>query len=147
MIRLTDHFSLEELTASQTAARLGIDNAPDATIAAELRRLAVKLERVRERLGAPILVSSGYRSPALNAAVPGSAPGSAHTFGRAADFTCPGFGTPLDICKVLRAEGGIPFDQLIHEFGAWVHFGIALFGQLPRRQVLTIDAGGTRSGL
>ncbi|OWY35310.1 D-Ala-D-Ala carboxypeptidase family metallohydrolase [Herbaspirillum aquaticum] len=135
MDKLTDHFSLSEMTVSETAARKGIDNTPSPAIIKNLTRTAQLLERVRVLLGSkPILVSSGYRSPALNAAVGGSKT-SAHMQGLAADFICPGFGTPLAICQRLDSLG-VEFDQLIQE-GAWVHIGLAAEGIKPRRQVLT----------
>lgn len=146
MDKLTDHFSLEEMTASETAARRGIDNTPSPAIIKNLTRTAQLLERVRVLLGSkPILVSSGYRSPALNAAVGGSKT-SAHMQGLAADFICPGFGTPLEICKLLDSLG-VNFDQLIQE-GTWVHIGLAADGVKPRRQVLTakFSQGGTTYG-
>lgn len=148
-MNLTDHFSLAELTASETAARRGIDNTPSAEVIKNLTRTAQLLERVRVLLGSKaILVSSGYRSPALNAAVGGSKT-SAHMRGLAADFICPGFGTPQAICHRL-ADLGVEFDQLIQE-GTWVHIGLAAEGEKPRRQVLTAHFGGNdttyRSGL
>jgi len=146
MDKLTDHFSLAEMTVSETAARKGIDNTPSPAIIKNLTRTAQLLERVRVLLGSkPILVSSGYRSPALNAAVGGSKT-SAHMQGLAADFICPGFGTPLAICQRLDSLG-VEFDQLIQE-GTWVHIGLAAEGIKPRRQVLTarFSSRGTTYG-
>ncbi|MGL5182464.1 D-Ala-D-Ala carboxypeptidase family metallohydrolase [Herbaspirillum huttiense] len=146
MDKLTDHFSLAEMTISETAARKGIDNTPSPAIIKNLTRTAQLLERVRVLLGSkPILVSSGYRSPALNAAVGGSKT-SAHMQGLAADFICPGFGTPLAICQRLDSLG-VEFDQLIQE-GTWVHIGLAAEGIKPRRQVLTarFSSSGTTYG-
>ncbi|PTE02718.1 D-Ala-D-Ala carboxypeptidase family metallohydrolase [Pandoraea apista] len=146
---LTLHFTLDELTHSQTADRRGIDNSASEDVVANLTRLAQTLERVRVLLGSrPITISSGYRSPDLNRAV-GGARNSAHLYGLAADFICPGYGTPLQICKAIAASG-IDFDQLIHE-GTWVHLGLAQPSQKNRRQVLTANfSGGTatyREGL
>ena len=142
-MRLSEHFSIEEMTASQSAARLGLDNTPPAEMVAALNRTAQLLEEVRALLGGkPVLVSSGYRSPAVNRAVGGAA-NSAHMLGCAADFTCPAFGSPLEVCRAI-AGSDIVFDQLIHEFRAWVHIAWA---PAPRRQVLTIDGAGTRYGL
>lgn len=143
-MRLSEHFSIEEMTASQNAARLGLDNAPAPDIVDQLRETAAMLEQVRALLGGkPIIVTSGYRSPAVNVAAGGVA-SSAHCFGRAADFICPSFGSPLQVCKAI-GQSDIRFDQLIHEFGAWTH--LAWSPGIPRRQVLTIDAAGTRFGL
>ena len=134
-MNLTDHFTLEELTFSDTAERQGIDNTPTPEIIANLRILAHTLEGVRQLLGHPILVSSGYRSWPLNTAIGGSRT-SFHPYGLAADFRCPAFGDPLSICFAI-AGSHIDFDQLIHEFGRWVHIGLPLAGTEPRRQLLT----------
>ena len=137
---LTEHFTLDELVASQTATRSGIDNTPGAATLRNLKSLAEVLEEVRTLLGGvSLLISSGYRSPALNTAVGGSAK-SAHLLGLAADFTAPKFGTVLQTAKKIAASG-IAYDQLIHEYGAWVHIGLATPGVAPRRQNLSIFKG------
>jgi hypothetical protein len=138
--RLSRHFTLEELTASRIAAREGIDNTPAPAVRRNLRRLARVLEQVRSLLGgAPILVSSGYRSPALNAAVGGSR-ASAHTAGLAADFTAPAYGPPLEVARRIAASN-LRYDQLIYEYGVWVHLGLAPGRRKPRRQNLSIFKG------
>ncbi|WP_186247386.1 D-Ala-D-Ala carboxypeptidase family metallohydrolase [Burkholderia gladioli] len=138
-MKLTDHFTLSELTQSETAARRRIDNTPSSETLVNLTRTAQLLEKVRAELGdKPVLISSGYRCDALNRAV-GGATNSAHGQGLAADFICPGFGSPLDICKRLAAAR-IEFDQLIQE-GTWVHIGLAAAGKKPRHQVLTAHFG------
>lgn len=134
---LTTHFSLAEMIASQTAARLGIDNTPPPDIIKNLRRTATMLEEIRQILGCPIIVSSGYRCQALNKAVKGSK-NSAHMVGLAADFTAPGFGNPFQVAKKIAAWG-VEYDQLIHEFGTWVHVGLG--DGPPRRQALSIFSG------
>jgi zinc D-Ala-D-Ala carboxypeptidase len=147
MTQLTTHFTLEEFTDSQTAARKGIKNVPgeNSQARANIQRTAETMEKVRTILGdKPILVSSGYRSPQVNAAV-GGAKTSAHVHGLAVDFSCPGFGTPIQICKALQPHmKDLGIDQLIHEFNTWVHLGLSA-GQ-PRQMALTIDNRGTRSG-
>ena len=147
MTQLSPHFTLEEFTHSQTAARQGLDNVPPAGSPerANLKRLAEVMEEVRAILHhKPILVSSGYRSPAVNAAVGGSKT-SVHMSGLACDFTCPGFGMPLAICKELESHMKLlGIDQLIHEYKSWVHLGLS--AKAPRHQCLTIDDKGTRSG-
>ena len=136
MTQMTEHFSLEELIASDTAVRKGIDNTPTPEVIGHLQVLAELLEHVRAILKHPLHISSGYRSPALNEAVGGvNTAGhlSAHCLGLAADFTCREFGTPLDIVKVLDSVG-LDFDQLIQE-GTWVHIATKVSGN--RREVLT----------
>lgn len=142
--RLSPHFSLAELTHSATAARRGLTNTAPLDIIQVLTVTAGRMEGVRRLLGdRPISVLSGYRSPAVNRAVGGSKT-SAHMTGHAVDFICPGFGTPAQIVAHLTAEretlGG--FDQIIEEFGDWVHIG---FGPGRRGQVLTArhEAGRT----
>jgi zinc D-Ala-D-Ala carboxypeptidase len=110
---LSANFALEEFTESQTAARKGIDNTPDAATLKNLKALADALEVVREKLGnLPMRISSGYRSPALNKAVGGSK-NSSHMSGLAVDFTAPRFGTVLQTAKAVAASG-IDFDQIIY---------------------------------
>lgn len=141
-MNLTTHFTLDELTRSQTAIDRGILNLPSTVQRANLKLLADTLEEIREALGHPIKISSAFRSAELNAAV-GGAKNSAHLDGLAADFTCPQFGTPLQVAEAIAAMG-IKFDQCIHEYGKWVHLGI---GGQERGQLLTIDRMGTRTGL
>jgi zinc D-Ala-D-Ala carboxypeptidase len=147
MTQLTEHFTLEEFTDSQTAARKGIHNVPPASSQERknIQRTAETMEEVRIILdNKPILISSGYRSPQVNSAVGGSK-SSAHMSGLAVDFSCPGFGTPIQICKKLHPhmkELGI--DQLIHEYDTWVHLGLS--ASAPRHMALTIDSKGTRNG-
>lgn len=128
---LTANFSFAELTASQTAARRGIDNTPPDDVLDNMRALASLLEDVRRLLGKPISISSGYRSPALNTAIGGSA-NSQHCKGQAADFICPKFGTPYDVADAI-ARSNIAFDQLIYE-GTWCHIS---WSETPRHEVLT----------
>ena len=136
MTKLSEHFTLEELTFSATAQRKQIDNKPPAEVLDNMKRLAAGLEEVRAALGnKPMRINSGYRSPKLNRAV-GGARLSAHMAGYAADFVCPDFGSPLKIVKALAATG-IQFDKLIQE-GTWVHIS---FAPEARRQMLTAHFG------
>jgi hypothetical protein len=138
-VNLSEHFTLEELVASQLAARQRIDNRPTPVIIENLRKVAAVLEQIRTLVGKPVAVSSGYRSVALNKAV-GGAPASAHLDGLAADITVSGM-TSRELAGLIR-DSGIVLDQLIYE-GTWVHVGLT--NGKPRRQVLTarFGQGGT----
>lgn len=147
-MNLTPHFTLEELIHSDTAKAKRLDNTPNSVQKANLALLAKALEEVRNVLGnKAIIISSGFRGEALNKAVGGVAD-SAHSHGLAADFICPAYGTPYDICKAI-SESGVMFDQLIYEIGPrspWVHLGLRAGNQ--RREVLTWKSGlGYRAGL
>ena len=131
---MTPHFTLAELT--HTDHRL-LDNTPNAAELANLKKLAEFLETVKTTLGGkPVMISSAYRSKAVNDAV-GSRDTSQHRQGLAADFKVPGM-TPD---AVVRALLKLPFDQIIREYDAWTHISIA---DKPRRQALIIDRTGTR---
>jgi hypothetical protein len=129
---LSEHFSLDEFTASQEATRHNIKNTPSTAVVENLRMLAALLEQIRTLLGShSIHISSGYRSLALNRYI-GSRDLSAHVRGWAADFTCPAFGKPIEVAKKI-AESNLKFDQLIYE-GTWVHISC---DPQNRRQLLT----------
>lgn len=133
-MQLSPHFSLDEFCRSQTAVRLGIDMTPPPAVVDALQALVAHVvEPLRVALGRPIVVSSGYRPAALNARIGGAA-GSQHILGQAADLVVPGL-TARQVCEAVIAER-LPFDQLIHEFGAWTHVSYNPAGR-QRGQVLT----------
>jgi hypothetical protein len=136
-MRLTKNFSLEELLVSEIAGRNGIDNTPPGAFLPRLELLATSLERVREILERPIIVTSGYRCLELNRRI-GSRDNSAHVQGFAVDFISPQFGSPAAICRALEQRADLDFDQLILEHD-WVHWSI-----MPglRRQLLTLREDG-----
>lgn len=133
-MNLSPNFSLDEFVESDDAARLGIANAPGGGEVEALRLLCVLiLEPLRDRLGVPLTITSGYRSPKLNAAI-GGAMKSAHMSGRAADVKAKGF-SPGQIAEAVIALR-LPFDQIIIEFDRWLHIGMAESGTMPRREFL-----------
>jgi uncharacterized protein YcbK (DUF882 family) len=141
-LNLSKNFTLDELTASQTAARKGLDNTPNATEVANLVRVAALLEEVRALLNKPILINSGFRSKAVNDAV-GSRDTSQHRIGCAADIRVPGM-TPREVVEACIAAN-IGYDQIIEEFGSWTHISVPDSPtRPPRKQALTIDRQGTR---
>lgn len=131
------YFTIEELTKSPTATRLGISNKPSADIVAALERLVDNvLDPLREAWGAPIVVTSGYRCPKLNAAV-GGAKGSQHTYGQAADIrTLSDRAEDNRKLRDLLISLNLPFDQLIDEFNCdWLHVSYKASGN--RGQILS----------
>ena len=139
-MNLSPNFTLEELTHSETAIRLGIDNTPTVEVIDNLTFLAEKLEDVRALLCNPMLVSSGYRSLILNRHL-GSRDTSSHAKGLAVDFISPSFGNPEAIVRAI-VESDIQYDQILLEFNRWVHLSFAK--ENPRLQALIIDKKGTR---
>lgn len=135
-MQLSEHFSLEELTATQ---QRGVDNTPTEDVLHNLRYLAQCLEDVRDLLGVPVHVTSGFRCAALNAIV-GGARLSDHVDGLAGDLIAPLFGTPYAVAKAI-AESRIEFHQLILEFDRWTHISFH-HGAPARREVLTIRKPG-----
>lgn len=138
IIHLSEHFTLQEATESQTASRLGIDNSrPSLEVIATAAKTALSMENVRRILGKPISVSSWIRSLHLNRAL-GAKDSSQHVLGEAVDFSSP-YGTSLQICqKLLQYKEQINFDQLILEH-TWVHISWkATPGSIQRGQVLSL---------
>lgn len=116
---LSEHFTLAEMTQSQTAARKDIDNTPNGMIVVALRGLCENvLEPIRARFG-PVRISSGYRSPKLNRAIGGAAT-SQHCKGEAADLTVPGVSN-IEVAQWIMNT--LRYDQLILEYppAGWVH--------------------------
>lgn len=146
-MKLSAHFDIAEFTASDTAARKGIDNSlPTGLIATALITMEM-MEKIRSVLGdRAIVMTSGYRSPKLNAAI-GSSDTSDHIKGYAVDFKCPAFGTPYEVAAHLSTKiDTLCIGQLIHEWGAWIHVSTRMPSKVQNR-VITIDASGTRLGI
>lgn len=127
------YFTIKELCKSSTAIQKGIDNTPNSEIVSNLEQLVDKvLDPLREEFGEPIIVNSGYRSPALNKAVKGAAT-SQHVSGQAADITAGSkFGNKR--LFILAQKLNLPFDQLIDEKNySWIHIS---HSPRNRKQVL-----------
>lgn len=141
-MKLSEHFSLEELTASEIAERKNLNNTPNASEILNLTRLAAFLEKVRSILGTPIIINSAFRSKAVNDAV-GSKDSSQHRIGCAADIRTLTM-KPDQICRAI-INSDLKYDQLIREFDSWVHISIPNTQETePRQQSLIIDRSGTR---
>ena len=132
-MKLSKNLSLAEVTKSNTAKRLGIDNTPDDWTTENLRKVAEHVfQPLRDAFKCPIYVSSGYRSSELNAAIGGSKR-SQHMEGRALDLDADVFGrcTNGEIFRWIL--NNVTFDQLIWEFGDqdnpdWVHVSFVYDG-------------------
>ena len=150
-MKLSDNFSLVEFTKSQTAERKGIENTPN-----EIQKIAMEalceniLERVRSSFGKPVMINSGYRSPALCEAI-GSKSTSQHCKGEAADIEIYGVSN-YDLAKYI--ENNLNFDQLILECwdgiepnSGWVHVSY-VNDTSNRKDVLTYTrANGYTKGI
>lgn len=141
--KVSEHFFLSEVTASQIAERKSIDNSLPYELRETVSFVAQKMEKVRWVLGdLPVHITSWYRCLELNTVL-GSKPSSQHLKAEAVDFKCPQYGTPAAICKLLVAlETQIYFDQLILEH-SWVHISWnTIPGGLQRGQVLSLLEDG-----
>ena len=138
-MRLSENFRLAEYTKSQTASRKGIDNTPgEEHLAAAKELFENVVQKVRDHFG-PTIITSGYRSPALNEAIGGSAT-SQHSKGEAADLEVPGVAT-AEVAQWI--SDNLDYDQLILEFytpgetnSGWVHVSYKADGS-NRNQDLT----------
>jgi hypothetical protein len=143
-MKLTHHFTLAELTASNTAQRMGLDNTPAPELLPRLVLTAEMLERIRSALGAPVTVTSGYRAPAVNRAV-GGVTSSDHAQGHAADIVAPGYGTPYEVARLLAPlVSMLGIGQLILEGvkgKQWVHVSTRTPEKLANRIITITDAG------
>jgi hypothetical protein len=142
-MNLTPNFTLDELTASESAERNGWDNSPNDAELENLKRLADFLEQVKVVLGGkPVMINSAFRSKKVNDSV-GSKDTSQHRIGCAADIRVPGM-TPDEVVRKIIASG-ISYDQVIREFDRWTHISIPNSVDTgPRKQALIIDKAGTR---
>jgi zinc D-Ala-D-Ala carboxypeptidase len=148
-MKLSEHFSLQELTKSSTAERRGIANEPDDEAVENLIMVCETiLEPVREHYGIPFIPNSGFRCLELNRAI-GSSDRSQHTTGEAVDFEVPGISNRE---VALGVKENCRFDQLILEFykegdpsSGWVHCSYVIEGE--NRKSARIFDGKTWSDL
>lgn len=140
---LSENFTLEEFTFSETAGRRGIDNSLPSGMLPKAVWLAGKLELARGVLGA-LHINSAYRCLEVNRAI-GSSDTSQHVKLEAVDCRSLLGLAPLQMCQRI-IDSRLQFDQLIYEFQSWMHISFVQEG-LPRRSVLTIDKRGTQHGL
>ena len=142
-MKLSEHFTLEELTYSDIAKRHSLDNNPDKFSIANLTRVAELLENVRALFNQPIRINSAYRSIIVNSLL-GSKPTSQHCIGCAADIHIDGLTPDQIVNRIVNST--IQYDQLIREYDSWVHISVPNSeGYIFRKNVLIIDKNGTRN--
>lgn len=142
-MQLTKNFHLSELTRSQVAARYGINNRPNAKQTKNLLKVCEHiLQPVRDNFKKPVVVSSGYRSPQVNARI-GSNGTSQHCLGQAADFEIPGVSNE-EVARWIKQN--LDYDQLILEYwdgktpnSGWIHCS---YVSTNRQQAMVYDGRG-----
>ena len=113
------NFTITELVKSDTAERQGINNTPDINSLDNLLELIFYvLQPLRNKLGKPMVITSGFRSAKVNQLV-GGVSNSQHLYGQAADFVVNGM-TPAQVVEFVK-NSGIEFDQCINEYNQWTH--------------------------
>lgn len=151
-MKLSKNFTREEFIRSRSAAKAGLPNTLPKELIPNAKKLArTILQPLRDHINEgnsgsdiPIIITSGYRNEAVNRLV-GGARRSQHVQALASDIVIP-FMTPLQVAKLIQ-KMDLPYDQLIHEYGEWVHVSAPAYNREPRKEVLTIDAAGRRAGL
>lgn len=149
---LSLHFSKQEFEQSDTAARKCIDNTIPDCLLIEAASTAEFMEGIRLHLSSvkgaavPLVITSAYRCPELNTAI-GSLVTSDHTKMLAVDFKAPSFGTAYDVSKELsKVTEILGINQLIYEYGSWVHVSRKLPSKLINK-IITINSTGTHVGI
>jgi hypothetical protein len=147
-MKLSEHLDLSEVTRSNTAKRKGLSNMPTPEHIENFKKLAENIfEPIRKHFGVPIMISSGYRSKALNTAIGGSLT-SQHCQGEAIDIDMDG--TPNGVTNKMVFDfikANLNFDQLIFEFGTkdapdWVHVSYESTGKQRKQVLRAVKSGG-----
>lgn len=140
MTRLSKYFTIQEMSASELAVRKNINNDPDQESLENLKSLCLDvLDPVRELLRAPIHINSGYRNKDVNKAI-GGASTSQHVKGQAADIVPQSIDLKWAYEQIMNSS--IEFDQLIFEFGQWIHISYVKGGKNRRECLRAYKANG-----
>lgn len=141
---LSPHFSLKEMTDSPTAVKHGIANIPSPEAVENLRRLCEgTLEPLREKLGLPIVITSGYRCKALNDRIVHHSRRSQHMLGQAADFYVSGLSRRellIIAFRLIIEDESIDYDQLIL-YPSFIHVSY-VSREKNRRKIITANGQG-----
>lgn len=134
-MKLTQNFTLNELVYSETATSHNIDNRPSVPVISNLQALCTNiLQPLRDALGCPIVITSGFRCAELNKRIGGAA-NSQHLYGQAADFIVPQKDLK-EVFKFIKAK--LPYDQLLYEYNKtdrWIHVSYRTDGK-NRKQAI-----------
>jgi len=134
MLKISPNFYWEEATVTQ---QRGLDNTPPLIVVPMLVMVFnEQMEQIRTLLDCPIHINSGFRSVAVNTAVGGVAT-SQHCKGQAVDFTAMKEISLKEATDIIIGSG-IMYDQIIYEFGSWIHVSRPEFGVAPRASTLMI---------
>ena len=164
-IQFTPHFKLREFVVSQTARDHGLDNTPPAEAVENLRALCVHtLEPLREALGLPIVITSGYRTRELNRLLVCHSNKSQHMSGEAADFYVaepkdlnlePGTLNPakptrrellIRAFRLIITDDSIVFDQCII-YPSFIHVSYVRSGRKNRSKLTRAFSNGSYAAL
>ena len=134
-MKLTQNFTLNELVYSETATSHNIDNRPSVPVISNLQALCTNvLQPLRDALGCPIVITSGFRCAELNKRIGGAA-NSQHLYGQAADLVVP----QKDLKEVFNyIKTKLPYDQLLYEYNQterWLHVSYRTDGK-NRKQAI-----------
>lgn len=134
---------MKEFWFSSTAIRQSIDNRPSQQVFANLVQIGAVMDKIRQFVGKPIRITSGYRCPKLNTII-GGAKNSQHVKGQAIDFQVVGYSNKqlFELFKELSKAYIVVFDQLIWQYNSWIHISIS---DKPRKQCLIINSVGTNT--
>lgn len=136
--------TLLELAHSNTALRLGIDNTIPASLTDNAAKTLAMLDRIKQFLGKPLVLNSGYRCLELNKVI-GSKDTSDHVKALACDFVVPGVSTFTVAKKLALAMEELGIGQLIYEH-TWIHVGIPTPSKIINR-ILTVQKWGYSAGI
>ena len=143
-MKLSEHFSYAEFTHSDTALRLGIVNDLPLELVHNAQATAAMMERIREFLGVPLTVTSGYRCLELNKAIK-SKDTSDHVHALACDFIVPGVAPLVLAEKLVPQVDKLFIGQLIYEH-TWIHVGVPV-PEKQNNRILTVQPWGYSTGV
>jgi len=143
--KLSKHIAYGEAVYSGYAIRKGIDNRPTDAQMVNIKALCEVLDKIRDYYGKPIRINSLFRCPEVNAGVGGSDTSEHRALGKSAacDFTISGVSVNKVFNDIRNGLVGVAFNQLIQEFGSWVHLSYSLEHNKGQQLIAVKDGGKT----